>query len=208
MCLLFSNNNHWQPPSKQLGQEVPLVPLRKLATDIFHFENSSYLLEVDYHSRFPVIRKLHRTTAKHVTNHIQSMFSEYGWPDILISDNGLCHTGVEFRQAIDDISIHHISRSPHYHKPNGLTKTDIQLAKCLLYKAKELGKDPYFALMLYKITPICHDLPSHMKLLCARQATSDLPMSHAARMQVKQAAICLVSHIAKIVLTCIRLHRL
>ena len=41
--------------------------------------------------------------------------------------------------------------------------------------------------MLYRNTPLGHDLPSPMELLCARKARSDLPMTHAARMQVKQA---------------------
>ena len=58
-----------------LGHEVPLVPCSKLTTNIFHFENCSYLLAEDYYSRFLVIRKLDRMTAKHVTSYMQVIFS-------------------------------------------------------------------------------------------------------------------------------------
>ena len=44
--------------SQSLRQEIPVHPWTKLATDIFHFESSSYLLIVDYASRFPVVCKL------------------------------------------------------------------------------------------------------------------------------------------------------
>ena len=37
-------------PNLTLGQEVPLCPWTKLATDIFHFKSVSYLLVVDYTS--------------------------------------------------------------------------------------------------------------------------------------------------------------
>ena len=40
-------------PSLRLGQEIPLYPWTKLATDIFHFEGASYLLIVDYTSLLP-----------------------------------------------------------------------------------------------------------------------------------------------------------
>ena len=50
------------------------------------------------------------------------------------------------------------------------------------------GENPHFALMLCRKTPVGNGFKSAMRLLCARQARSDLPMSHAARMQVGKAA--------------------
>ena len=74
-CSKFSNNNCKQLQSKHLGHEMPLVPCSKLTTNIFHFKNCLYLLAEDYSSRFLVIRRLDRMTAKHVTSHIQVIFS-------------------------------------------------------------------------------------------------------------------------------------
>ena len=39
-------------PITTLGQEIPVHPWSKLATDIFHFEEAAYLLIMDYTSRF------------------------------------------------------------------------------------------------------------------------------------------------------------
>ena len=49
-----------------LGQEIPLHAWTELVTDIFHFEGASYLLTVDYTSRFPVGHKLSSMTGQHV----------------------------------------------------------------------------------------------------------------------------------------------
>ena len=50
LCLKYSTAKCKLEPSLALGQEVPLCPWTKLATDIFHFEGASYLLIVDYTS--------------------------------------------------------------------------------------------------------------------------------------------------------------
>ena len=61
-----------------LGQEIPLHPWTRLATDLFQFEGASYLLIVDYTGRFPVVCKLSSMTEKHVANQCKQIFSEYG----------------------------------------------------------------------------------------------------------------------------------
>ena len=49
--------------------------------------------------------------------------------------------------------------------------------------------NPHVALMLFWNTPLGNGLQSQMELLHVKQARSDLPMSHAARMQVGKTAI-------------------
>ena len=61
-----------------LGQEIPIHPWTKVATDIFHFESDSYLLIVNYMNRFPVVCKLTSTTAQQVATQMKVIFSEYG----------------------------------------------------------------------------------------------------------------------------------
>ena len=55
LCLKYSYSKYKQKPSMSLGQEIPLHPWSKLATDIFHFEGPSYLLIVAHTTRFPVV---------------------------------------------------------------------------------------------------------------------------------------------------------
>ena len=122
-----------------LGQEIPVHPWTKLATDIFHFEGVSYLLVVDYTSRFPIVCKLNSMTAQHVANHFKLIFSEYGWPDTLVSDNGPCYSAEVFTNCMQEYSINHITSSPHYPQSNGLAEKFVQIVKNLLYKEKRRG---------------------------------------------------------------------
>ena len=89
------------------------------------------LLVMYHYLRFPVICKLKRMTAKNVTNHMHAIFSEYSWPDTLVSDNGPSYSVSEIKQAIEDMGVHHITRSPHYCKSNGLNKKYLQLLNIL-----------------------------------------------------------------------------
>ena len=183
LCLKHSTAKRKPKPIPSFGQEIPVVPWTKLASDIFHFQNDSYLLIVDFTSRFPVVRKLKSMTAKHVASHFSQVFSEYGWPDTLLTDNGPCYAAQEFKQLMLDMSVNHITSSPHYPQSNGLAEKYVQIVKNLFIKAHEEGTDYHKALMIYRNTPLDDNLLSPMKLLQGRVARSDLPMSYAAKVK-------------------------
>ena len=100
LCLKHSQAKCRPKPTPSFGQEISAVPWKKLASDICHFQNDSYLLIVDFTSRFPIVCKLTSMTAKHVASHFSQVFSEYGWPDTLHTDNGPCYAAQV--QAADD----------------------------------------------------------------------------------------------------------
>ena len=120
-----------EEPNLSLGQQVSLYPWTKLATDSFHFEGASYLLVVDYTSRFLVVHKLTSMTGQHITTQCKLIFFEYGWPETLISDNGPCYTTEVFTNLMREYNVNHITDSPHYPQSNGHAKTYVQLVKNL-----------------------------------------------------------------------------
>ena len=181
LCLKHSQAKQKPKPTPSFGQEIPTIPWTKLASDIFHFQNDSYLLIVDFTSRFPVVHKLRSMTAKHVASHFSQVFGEYGWPDTLLTDNGPCYASQEFKKLMSDMSVNHITSSPHYPQSNGLHEKYVQIVKNLFIKAHEEGTDYQKALMIYRNTPLDDNLLSPMQLLQGRAARSDLPMSHAAK---------------------------
>ena len=61
-------------------------------------------------------------TGIYVANQCKSVFSEYGWPDTLISDNGPCYILQAFTNVMQAISINHITSFPHYPQANGLAE--------------------------------------------------------------------------------------
>ena len=183
LYLKYSHSKCKQKPSTSLGQEIPVHPWTKLAIDNYHFESASYLLMVDYTSRLLVVHKLSSMAGIHIANQCKLVFSEYGWPETLISDNGPCYTSQVLNSVLKAFSVNHITSSLHYPQSNGLADKYVQIVKSLFYKAKE-GKDFYKCLMIYCNTPLTGSLQSPMQIIQCRSARSDLPMSNAARKQL------------------------
>ena len=138
-----------------LGKEISIHLWTKVATDIFYFDAASYLLIVDYTRRFPVVRRLTSTTVQHVAGQMNLVFSEYGWPETITSNNGLCYSVEAFTKVMKEYSINHIPSSPHYPQSNVLVEKYVQIVKNLFYKVQEEGTDLYKSLMIYRNTHCC-----------------------------------------------------
>ena len=136
LCLKYSQPKCKLAPSMSLGQEIPAFPWTKLATDIFHFKGDSYLLLVDYRSRYPIICKLTSMTVQHVIGHLKFIFSEYGWPDTIVSDNGPCYTAEAFTKTMQEYRVNHITSSIHYPQSNGLAEKFVQTVKSLFLQGQ------------------------------------------------------------------------
>ena len=181
LCLKYSKSKNKGIPNTALGHEVPPVPWSKVATDLFHYESQPYLLIVDYTSRFPIVRGLKSMSAQHITEHFKSIFSEYGWPDTVVSDNGPCYAAETFANLMKEYAVNHITSSPHYPQSNGLAEKFVQIVKNLFYKVKEEGADIDKYLMIYHNTPLASTSKYPMQVLQQRSARLQLPMSNAAR---------------------------
>ena len=175
ICLKYSPANHKHSKSigASLGHDVPTTPWTKLASDIFTLGNKNYLLIIDYMSHFPVICMLQSMTATHVTEHMKAIFSEYGVPKSIVTDNGPCYSHEYFKEMMKKMGIHHITTSPHHHQSNGLAEGYMRIIKSLLQK--ETGDDPHAVIFIYHSTPLSDTLPSPFEMLHGQKPISDLP---------------------------------
>ena len=183
LCLKYSKSNKKQETSLSLGQEVPIFPWTKLATDLFHFEGDSYLL-IDYTSQFPFLCKLTSLTGQNVAEHFKQIFAKYEWPDTIVSDNGPCYATQIFKGLMKEYQVNHITSLPHYPQSNGLAEKYVQILKNLFHKMKEEGQDLHKCLMVYRNTSLSNQLQSPMQILSSKPTKTSLPMSNAARKQV------------------------
>ena len=138
LCLKYSQSKCKPKPSTSLGQEIPVYPWSKLATDIFHFEGASYLLIVDYTSRFPILCNLTSVTGVHVAKQCKCFQNMDGL--IPSSDNGSCYTSQACTSVMQAFSVNHITSSPHYPQSNRLAEKYVHIVKCCLTKPKKKGK--------------------------------------------------------------------
>ena len=114
-------------------------------------------------------------TAKMVAEHMKAIFSELGIPKMLVSDNGPCYTGDQFKKTMSHLGITHITTSLHHHQSNGLAEGYVRIIKNLLSKAKETGEDYHEVISVYRSMPLSNDLPSPFELLHGRKPSIDLP---------------------------------
>ena len=115
-------------------------------------------------------------SAQHITEHFRLIFSEYGWPDTLISDNGPCYAAETFTNLMKEYAVNHIT--------NGLAKKFVQIVKNLFHKAKDESTDIHECLMIYHNMPLASTSKSPKQMLQQRSTRSQLPMSNAARRQL------------------------
>ena len=57
-----------QPKEKMVHHNIPLRPWEVLGADVFHFNNKNYLCIADYHSKFPVIKRINSGTDSLIQN--------------------------------------------------------------------------------------------------------------------------------------------
>ena len=76
-CLEFQQ---MQPKEKTIHHDIPLRPWEVLGADVFLFNNKNYLCIVDYHSKFPVIKRMEGLSMESLITTIKIIFAEYGIP--------------------------------------------------------------------------------------------------------------------------------
>lgn len=131
---------------------LPEHPRQKVGTDLFFRENMTYLVTVDYYSRWTEVEKIPITSAKGVTSALKAIFSINAMPELLISNNGPQFASSEFASFAADYDFSHVTSSPYFSQSNGEAARAVQTVKALLKK----NDDPYRALLEYRVIPLLH----------------------------------------------------
>jgi len=73
--------------SQQAEPLMPTLPWQKVGVDLFEYKKS-YIIIIDYFSRFIEIAKLTSTSSTAVITHMKSIFARHGIPYRVMSYNG------------------------------------------------------------------------------------------------------------------------
>ena len=156
---------------------IPDHPFQVLGTDLFHADGGEYLLTVDYFSKWITIDKLRQTRSCDVIAVLERIFSDFGIPETIRSDNGPQYSSSEFKQFLVKNGITHKTSSPEYPRYNGQAERMVQVAKSLVKKCNLEGKSFYAGLRALRNTPVADDLPTPAQMLQGRQLYELLPIS-------------------------------
>lgn len=154
----------------------PELPWQKVGMDLFEWKKMSYLLIVDYYSRYIEIAKLTKLTAEEVIRHTKSIFARHGIPEVIVSDNGPQFSAETFTKFAQDYQFKHTTSSPYYPRSNGGAERAVGTVKNLLEKES----DPYLALLAYRVTPLSNGY-SPSELLMSRRLRSTVPTTRESR---------------------------
>lgn len=171
VCLKYQRENQKEP---LLPHEVPQRPWQKLGADIFELNTNSYLVVVDYYSKYPELCLMKDKTASSVITSMKSIYARHGIPDEVVADN-MPFSSKAFRNFASEWGFEISTSSPRYPQSNGMSERAIQTIKNLLRKACADGNDPYIALLEYRNTPISGLKESPAQLLMSRMLKSKLP---------------------------------
>ena len=161
-------------PEPLMKTELPEGPWLKVGSDLFQLHGKTYLLVVDYYSRYIEIALMTSTTSKMLINQLKSMFSRHGIPEVFQSDGASYSTSHEFKQFAQEYGFRHVVSSPEFPQANGEAERAVRTVKEIWRKSVDAKEDPYLAMLAYRSTPI-HNGYSPAELLMSRRLRTTLP---------------------------------
>ena len=109
------------PPKASLHPWLwPSKPWQRVHVDfVGPFCGQMFLLLCDAHSKWPEIVEMTSITANKTIQELRKIFSSYGLPEQVVTDNGPQFTSEEFATFMRNNGVKHIKCAPYTHHPMG-----------------------------------------------------------------------------------------
>ncbi|XP_046459591.1 uncharacterized protein K02A2.6-like isoform X4 [Daphnia pulex] len=174
-CSTCQTHRHRNPAQPLRPVPLPVHAFQWVSADIFLHGGVNYLLIVDAYSKWPACVPLRSLSSSSVVAEMERIFSDFGVPEIVMSDNGSQFDCAEFREFCEGRAVRSVTSSPTYAQSNGLVERHIQTVKKTLLKMFTDGRSLWEALAAIRSTPISSELPSPAVLLQGRHLRGSLP---------------------------------
>lgn len=173
-CMSVERNERKEP---LIPFAIPAYPFQTLGVDLFAIGGKSYLMMVDYLTKWPVVKQLGSGTGSAVVIEcLREVFSDFGQPESIVSDNGPQFSSQEFKRFCSLLGIVHNTSSPLHPSGNGQVERAIGTVKGMMKKCIEDGSSWLTGLTTLRNTPIASSLPSPAELLQGRYIRDSLPV--------------------------------
>ncbi|RXN35131.1 putative protein K02A2.6-like protein [Labeo rohita] len=158
--------------------EWPSKPWERIHVDFAGpCEGHMYLVVVDAHSKWPEVQVMTSATAEKTIEVLRNLFSHYGLPEVLVSDNGPQFVSQEFANFLKANHVKHIRSAPYHPAMNGQAERIVQSLKQALKASKgssTLQKRLETFLLTYRNTPHPTTKESPSLLFLGRQLRTRL----------------------------------
>ncbi len=142
------------------------------------FQGKMILIVIDSHSKWIEAYPTNSATSSTVIHIAKTLFSQFGLPETLVTDNGPCFVSEEFETFLTNNGIKHISSAPYHPATNGLAERAVQIVKKGLKKVTAGTTEERLAevLMAYRATPQSTTGVTLAELLQSRRLRTRLDM--------------------------------
>ena len=145
------------PKSESLTWPPTKSPWSRIHLDFAGPLDSRYFLVlIDSHSKWPEICVMKNPTTTATISFLRDIFSRFGVPETLVTDNGTQFTSFEFADFCRVNGIQHIRTPPYHPQSNGQVERFVDTLKRALLKAQGEGNNEEILnafLKTYRCTP-------------------------------------------------------
>lgn len=146
-----------------------------MSADLFFFNGVNYILVVDAYSKWPAAVSLHNLSCAASIAETERIFSDFGYPEEVMADNGYQFDCTEFRSYCAGRNVRFVSSSPCYPQSNELVERHIQTVKRTILKMFSDSRSLWESLAAIRETAVSSELPSPAVHLQGRNLRCVLP---------------------------------
>ena len=115
---------------------LPNAPWSEVSMDFTELRNSEYLLIItDDYSRYPVVATVKSTSANTVIPKVDKVFSEFGIPGVVKTDNGPPFNSSAFKSFAQILGFQHRKVTPRWPRANGEVERFVRTVKKVIKTA-------------------------------------------------------------------------
>ena len=147
-----------------------------------------WLILVDAQTKWPEVIQMKSTTASKTIEVLRSLFSRFGIPHELVSDNGPQFVSDEYKQFCEQNRIRRILVAPYHPSSNGEAERFVQTFKAALRKADQKGLQLALTqfLLRYRTTPHPATGKTPAELIFGRQVRTRLDLIHPSQKEIQK----------------------
>lgn len=189
-CQICQTNAH-KPPKLDPKHKWPQakLPMERLHADLAGpIWNTNFLIVVDVYTKYIWVTQLTSTNSHVIINALTNIFSMFGNPVSIVTDNGSQFCSVEIENFLFEEGISHV-KSPIYHpSSNGIAEKAVQTfkrgMKKLLEEKHDMKKAIQILLKEYRASPLPHIGESPSALMFKREMRTQID-----KLRIKQTTL-------------------
>lgn len=132
--------NQNNPPKCSISWTEKPIPWYRLHIDhAGPFMGSYFLILVDAYSKWLEVKIVSSLSSKTTIEHLREIFSRFGLPTVVVSDNGTAYTSIEFQNFMKTNGVKHKFSAPAHPSTNGQAERYVQTVK---KKLKIMSEEP------------------------------------------------------------------